>query len=563
MDKFLGTLLDNRYQIESVVGEGGMATVYKAWDEVAEKYVAVKILKEEFAKDFKFRKKFQNESKAIGILSNKNIVEVTDVSFTGEYNYIVMELINGRTLKEIIDEKAPLNVSEAISYGGQILGALKHAHDKGIVHRDVKPQNIMVLDDGTVKVTDFGIASFVNYDTATITDKAIGTVHYISPEQAKGLPVDCRSDLYSLGIIFYEMLTGKLPFDGDSAVAVALKQVRELPVRPTELRPSLPLGLEQIILKAMQKDPDDRYSSAKEMRKDLIAFINDNNVVFPYVFNYPDPADIAKSPTQIIPAVKDAAKKKTAKKKGLFAIKNTLLKNRLIASVTGVSLAFILVLLGLWGMYASVRGFNSSLVDVPTLVGRSIDEVKADSKLNTDFKIVEANPQYDAAVEAGYIISQDPTTGTYETGKQITVTVSLGTKTVSVPNVYNKKQDIALLELKQADLKTEVITEFSSTVETGCVIRTSPEVGTSIAAGSTIKVYISVESSDEKMVKVPNVEGKNLATAKRELEKQGLVVIVVEEENSSVSAGTVISQSLEGLSEVESGTEITITVSKG
>ena len=563
MDKFLGTLLDDRYQIESIVGEGGMATVYKAWDEAEEKYVAVKILKEEFAKDFKFRKKFQNESKAIGILSNKNIVEVTDVSFTGEYNYIVMELINGKTLKEIIDEKAPLNVSEAISYGGQILGALKHAHDKGIVHRDVKPQNIMVLEDGTVKVTDFGIASFVNYDTATITDKAIGTVHYISPEQAKGLPVDCRSDLYSLGIIFYEMLTGKLPFDGDSAVAVALKQVRELPVRPTELRPSLPLGLEQIILKAMQKDPDDRYSSAKEMRKDLIAFINDNNVVFPYVFNYPNPAELSKSPTQIIPSIKDGAKKKAAKKRGIFAIKNTLLKNRIIASVSGVSLAFILVLLGLWGMYAVVSGFNSSLVDVPTLVGRSIDEVKADQKLNADFKIVEANPQYDSAVEAGYIISQDPTVGTYETGKQITVTVSLGTKTVSVPNVYNKKQDIALLELKQADLKTEVVTEFNSTVETGCVIKTSPEVGMSVAAGSTVKVYISVESADEKIVKVPDIEGKNLATAKRELEKQGLVVIVVEEANPDVAAGTVISQSIEGLSEVESGTEITITVSKG
>ena len=567
MDRFLGKILDDRYQMEEIIGSGGMAIVYKAWDEIAERYVAVKILKDEFAKDFKFRKRFQNESKAIAMLSNKNIVEVTDVSFSGEYNYIVMEYIKGRTLKEIIDEKAPMSVTEALSYGGQILGALKHAHDKGIVHRDVKPQNIMVLDDGTVKVTDFGIASFVNYDTATITDKAIGTVHYISPEQAKGLPADCRSDIYSLGIIFYEMLTGKLPFDGDSAVSVALKQVRENPVRPSEIRKSIPLGLEQIILHAMEKDPEKRYSCAKEMRKDLMAFMADNNVVFPYDVPSSSKYDLSTSPTLVIPSVKDAVAKETEKnkkkKKGIFAIKNVLLKNRLIASVSGVGLSFILVLLGLWGMYGVVNAFNSRLVDIPTLVGRSIDEVMEDSEITDNFVIEQATPQYDAAVEEGYIISQDPETGTYESGRTITVVVSLGVKMVTVPDVTSKTQEIALLELKQSDLKTEVVTEFSSDVEPGHVIRTSPEFGASVASGSTVRVYVSVESNETKMVKVPDVEGDTQASASRELENAGLVVIIMETSSDDVEAGRVISQSIEGLSEVESGTEITLYVSTG
>lgn len=565
MDRFLGTLLDDRYQIEAVIGAGGMAVVYKAWDELGEKYVAVKILKDEFAKDFKFRKRFQNESRAIAMLSNKNIVEVSDVSFSGEYNYIVMEYIKGRTLKEIIEEKAPFSISEAISYGGQILGALKHAHDKGIIHRDVKPQNIMVLDDGTVKVTDFGIASFMNYDTATISDKAIGTVHYISPEQAKGLSVDCRSDIYSLGIIFYEMLTGKLPFDGESAVSVALKQVRENPVLPSSVRKSIPLGLEQIILKAMEKDPEKRYSCAKEMRKDLMAFMADNNIVFPYEFSYDKVVD--NSSTIEIPSVKSASAKEAEKirkkKKGLFAIKNVLLKNRIISACSGVGLALILVLLGFWGMYGLVNSFNSRLVDIPMLVGRSIDDVKVDKDITDNFVIEEGTAQYDSAVEAGYIISQNPTVGTYESGKKITVVVSLGVKTVSVPNVYTKKQEIALLELKQADLKTEVITEFSSEIEPGCVIRTSPELGASVAAGSTIKVYVSVESEESKMVKVSDVEGKTQAAATKDLQDSGLIVVVMEENSDTVAPGTVISQSIEGLSEVESGTEITIYVSKG
>lgn len=564
MDRFLGKLLDDRYQIEDIIGAGGMAIVYKAWDESAERYVAVKILKDEFANDFKFRRKFQNESRAIAMLSNKNIVEVCDVSFSGEYNYIVMEYIKGRTLKEIIDEKAPLTVSEALSYGGQILGALKHAHDKGIVHRDVKPQNIMVLEDGTVKVTDFGIASFLRYDTATITDKAIGTVHYISPEQAKGLPADCRSDLYSLGIIFYEMLTGKLPFEGDTAVTVALKQVRENPIPPTHIRQSIPLGLEQIILHAMEKDPEKRYSCAKEMRKDLISFMSDNNIVFPYV--YSGARGLDKSPTVIIPAVKEAekaAEKSRKKKKGIFAIKNVILKNGLIAAASGVGLALVLILLGLWGMYGVVNSFNSRLVDIPVLVGRSIEDVKADKEITENFVIEESAAQYDSAIEAGYIISQNPTSGTYESGKTISVVVSLGVKMVEVPNVAEKTQEIALLELKQNDLKPEVVTEFSADKEPGTVIRTSPEAGSAVASGTVVKVYVSVESATDKKVKVPDVEGKNQATATKELENLGLVVVIMETNSDTVPAGKVISQSVEELSEVDSGTEITLYISKG
>ena len=294
MDKFIGKRLDGRYEIRDIIGIGGMAVVYKAYDNIEDRIVAIKILKEEFSTNDEFLRRFKNESKAIAVLSHPNIVKVFDVSFGEIFQYIVMEYIDGITLKTFIENQGSLHWNEAINFTTQILRGLQHAHDKGIVHRDIKPQNIMVLPDGIIKVTDFGIARFARNEHKTITDKVIGSVHYISPEQAKGEPTDEKTDMYSVGVMLYEMLTGKLPFEADSAVSVAIMQLQTEAQLPTEINPSIPLGVEQITLRAMRKDASERYSSAAEMLRDLERIKKDPDLVFDnHVF-------IDNSPTRFI-----------------------------------------------------------------------------------------------------------------------------------------------------------------------------------------------------------------------------------------------------------------------
>ena len=262
MENYVGKRLDGRYEIMEIIGVGGMAVVYKAFDNIDNRIVAVKILKDEFLANEDFRRRFKNESKAISVLSHKNIVKVYDVSYGDRLQYIVMEYVNGITLKEYIEQQGTINTREAIYFVTQILRALQHAHDKGIVHRDIKPQNIMLTSDGTIKVTDFGIARFSRSETETMNGQAIGSVHYISPEQAKGSVTDAKTDIYSVGVVLYEMLTGKLPFQSENAVSVALMQLQNDPVMPREINPDIPVGLEQIVLRAMQKNLNDRYQSA-------------------------------------------------------------------------------------------------------------------------------------------------------------------------------------------------------------------------------------------------------------------------------------------------------------
>ena len=295
MDKFVGKRLDGRYEIKEIIGVGGMAVVYKAFDNQENRVVAVKILKEEFISNEEFVRRFKNESKAIAMLSHPNIVKVYDVSFGDLIQYIVMEYIDGITLKEYIEREGSLRWKDAVHFTIQILKGLQHAHDKGIVHRDVKPQNIMVLPDGTIKVTDFGIARFARSEQRTITDKAIGSVHYISPEQARGERTDEKTDIYSVGVILYEMLTGRLPFQAESAVSVAIMQLQREPQLPTEINGSIPLGLEQITMHAMQKSPERRYQSASEMLCDLGAFRKDPSITFDYSYFVDD------SPTKFVP----------------------------------------------------------------------------------------------------------------------------------------------------------------------------------------------------------------------------------------------------------------------
>ena len=282
MDKYLGKRLDGRYEIHELIGVGGMANVYRCTDTVDDREVAVKILKDEYLNNEEFIRRFKNESKAIAMLSHPNIVKVYDVSFGDMIQYIVMEYIDGITLKEYIDQQGIIEWKDVIHLTTQILKALQHAHECGIVHRDIKPQNIMLLQDGTIKVTDFGIARFSDKSTRTMTEQAIGSVHYIAPEQARGNATDGKTDIYSVGVMLYEMLTGKLPFDGDSAVTIALMQLQSTPKRPREINPGIPIGLEQITMKAMEKLPSNRYTSAAEMLSDIERFRLNPSIVFDY-----------------------------------------------------------------------------------------------------------------------------------------------------------------------------------------------------------------------------------------------------------------------------------------
>ena len=296
MDKFVGKRLDARYEIREIIGIGGMAVVYKAYDCIDDRIVAIKILKEEFVRNSEFLNRFRNESKAIAVLSHPNIVKVIDVSFGDNFQYIVMEYIDGITLKEFMQRQGALSWKDTLYFTVQILRALQHAHDKGIVHRDVKPQNIMLLSDGTIKVTDFGIARFARSGQNTLTDKAIGSVHYISPEQARGDVIDEKADLYSVGVMMYEMLTGKLPFDGGNAVSVALMHMNNEPEAPRKIKPDIPAGLEQVVLRAMRKKPAYRYHSDAEIMHDLEQIRRDPTVTF----KYDDVQYVDDSPTRFV-----------------------------------------------------------------------------------------------------------------------------------------------------------------------------------------------------------------------------------------------------------------------
>ena len=336
MDKYLGKRLDGRYEIREIVGVGGMAVVYKAYDNQENKIVAVKILKEEYKGNEEFLRRFKNESKAIAVLSHPNVVKVIDVSFGDLIQYIVMEYIDGITLKEYIEQSGPVSWNEAVHFTLQILRGLQHAHDKGVVHRDIKPQNIMVLPDGIIKVADFGIARFARSEQETITDKAIGSVHYISPEQAKGEKTDEKADIYSVGVMLYEMLTGKLPFQAESAVSVAIMQLQKDPTLPRDINGSIPLGLEQITMHAMQKDTTRRYKAAAEMLCDLEAFKKNPAISFDYDYFVDDAPTKYIGTLEVNDTPRSKEKPKKEKKEG---------KSRAIPILFGITVAFVLAFL--------------------------------------------------------------------------------------------------------------------------------------------------------------------------------------------------------------------------
>lgn len=545
MDKFVGKRLDGRYEIREVIGVGGMAVVYKAYDNIEDRIVAVKILKEEFSSNEEFLRYFKNESKAIAMLSHPNIVKVYDVSFGDLLQYIVMEYIDGITLKQFIDQEGALRWNDAVYFTIQILRALQHAHDKGIVHRDVKPQNIMLLPDGKIKVTDFGIARFARSEHQTMTDKTIGSVHYISPEQVRGDVTDEKSDLYSIGVMLYEMLTGVLPFEADNAVSVAIMQLQNEPKSLREINSEIPLGLEQITTKAMQKDRLKRYQTAAEMLCDLEEFRRDPEMVFDHNYFIEE-----ESPKPV-----EETEEKTEEKPQ---------KPPLIPILGGIASALVLVLAVLAALFLpKLFSGSSDSFPCPDLIGKKYDDlITSEEYQGLNIKVEQG---HSTEVKAGYVMDQDPKGGrNIKQSQTITIVVSMGVKQVTVPDVYEISEAEAVSELKANNFvigaRIEVTDEF---IAKGNIVRTEPERNTSAPEGSSITLYVS-SGAEIKMGKIPNLTGLSEEVAKREIEQSGFAVGEVNRVNSSLPKGIVISQSPDvSAGNAERGSQININVSNG
>ena len=567
MDKYIGKRLDGRYEIHELIGVGGMANVYRCNDTVDDREVAIKILKDEYLNNEEFIRRFKNESKAIAMLSHPNIVKVYDVSFGDMIQYIVMEYIDGITLKEYIDRQGIIEWKDVLHLTTQILKALQHAHECGIVHRDIKPQNIMLLQDGTIKVTDFGIARFSDKATRTMTDQAIGSVHYIAPEQARGDVTDGKTDIYSVGVMLYEMLTGRLPFDGDSAVTVALMQLQSTPKRPREVNPGIPIGLEQITMKAMQKQPADRYTSAAEMLSELERFRLNPSIVFDYGNSFVD-----NQPTKYVGSIKDRPKdepldtrSKEEEDERFADDDDDYIKEHSPAFyvVKGVLIAAVIVCVAFFAI-ALVQAFNSNQtkdVSVPNLVGKTLVEAKEN---NPDNFVFEINSKYDQSKSLGEIIAQEPAAGSMKVkqGSTITLTVN-GTDTeVSVPFVTNYNENDASKALRDKTLVPQVVYVENTKTPKGYTIDTFPAAGAKATIGSTVYIYIANGARNES-VEIPSVIGTNITDARSKLEELGLTVETNYMDESREAKDTVISSSPLPYGKVEKGTVVTLNVSSG
>ncbi len=548
LEKYVGAVFDNRYKIEKLIGIGGMAVVYKANDLLMHRTVAVKILRDEIAQDEASVKRFINESRAVSMLSHTNIVNIFDVSVREDIKYIVMEYVEGITLKNYMTKRGALPFEQLVSYSEQILSALEHAHAKGVVHRDIKPQNIMLLRDGTIKVTDFGIAKLPNAETVTMTDKAIGTVYYISPEQASGKAIDARSDLYSLGVLMYEMACGKLPFDADSPVSVALMQVNTEATPPREIREDLPVGMEQIIVKAMEKERDDRYQTATAMLKQVQKIKENKNIIFKEI-------------------KKDKEKKKNGNKKPHRA------SHSMFPIILGVFIA-ILISVGISGFVLldrfllSPTSENSETITVSTFTGAYYTEELKQWFAKSEIYNVTVTYEYDPLHDKGVIISQTPKSGerrkiTPNTKKcDIHLTISRGAQTVVLPDVIIEDYRLAEITLKDLGLVVKVQQVPSDTYSAGCVIRTEPVAGTLMKLGDTVTIYASAGWAAG-TVSVPNFVGMTEMQTLHKLLDCGLRIGSVMYEASGYPAGQIIYQSEKEFTIVHKNTAIDFIVSGG
>ncbi len=545
-----GRLLGNRYEILENIGNGGMATVYKAKCHVLNRYVAVKVLREEFTTDEEFVKRFNTEAQSAASLTHPNIVSVYDVGSEGDLHYIVMELIKGKTLKDIINEDGALSWKWSVNVAIQIASALETAHRNNIIHRDIKPHNIIITEDGIAKVTDFGIAKAVSNSTITAFGSTIGSVHYFSPEHARGGYTDAKSDLYSLGVVLYEMVTGKVPFNADTPVSVALKHMQEKPKEPIELNSSIPKALNDVIMKAMQKDINLRYQTATEMLKDLSKVLKNPNGDFVVMEKQDD------FPTQRLSTIYDKStdSKENKQEKGLKAF---IKRHKVLSIFTGAILLFVISILA---TILILNVITKKDVQIPELVG--LDRVAAKAKAEElKLEYVEGKEAFDKNVPAGQIISQDPAyiaNYTIKEGSTITVVVSKGRNIVTVPKLVGLTQDEAVAQLEELGLYANVTEEYDKKVEAGVVIEQDVKQDEEIDAGETVTIKVS--KGIEKVI-VPDLTGKTEDEAKKLITDSGLKLKKVElGKDASKEDGKVIAQTLEANSEVEKGSYITITV---
>ena len=552
MENFCGKRLDGRYEIREIIGVGGMAVVYKAYDNIDDRIVAIKILKDEYLTNEEFKRRFKNESKAIAVLSHPNIVRVFNVSFGDRLQYIVMEYVDGITLKEYIEQQGVINWKEAVHFMGQILAALQHAHDKGIVHQDIKPQNIMLLQDGTIKVTDFGIARFSRVDSNTTSENAIGSVHYISPEQARGEMTDDKADIYSVGVVMYEMLTGKLPFQSDSAVSVAIMQLQQDPKRPRDIIPTLPLGLEQITIRAMQKNPNDRYGSAAEMLMDINEFKRNPAVKFNYTyFVDQEPTKFVRTGTasgRIKPNQRDAQGETETKR-----------INKTTAIMLGAIAGIVVLIMIIAGIFI---GIGNQKVEVPNFVNLNYyEEIENNKEFTNKFKFVIEIDE-NSTLDDGTVLDQTPSASEkVKKGSEIKLTIVQKNNVVIDSSILGMSEEQAKNYLISRGVIPTVMSEYSETIAPGLVIKTSPEVGSSVKIGGEVILYIATDK--EETVKVPQLEGCSKEIAEQLLKASDLELGTVTEVNSDVEAGVVVKQSVAKDESVPIGSKIDIEVSNG
>lgn len=556
-----GRIVGNRYEILEKIGNGGMATVYKAQDTILKRYVAVKVLREEFTTDEEFIRRFNTEAQSAASLTHPNIVSIYDVGTEDNIYYIVMELIQGKTLKEIITEDGVLPWKWSLDIAIQIASALEVAHKNNIVHRDIKPHNIIITEDGVAKVTDFGIAKAVSNSTITAFGTTIGSVHYFSPEHARGGFTDAKSDLYSLGVVMYEMLTGRVPFDADTPVSIALKHMQEKPVEPIKLNPSIPYSVNKIIMKAMEKDLNLRYQSATEMLKDLNMALKNpegdfvktssNEMAYTQRINTISEEELNKAEER---TNSNNQTNKKVKKESFFK------KHPAAKYVLIVLIVILIPVIGFFGTQAILNVGRVKDVSLPNFVNMTRQE--AETKAQEAKVKLEITEEFSSEVEEGKIISQDPP---YMDGyvvkedSTVKIVISKGENIKIVPKVTGLKREEAEKEIEKEELKVEVIEQASSKVEAGYVIKQEPEAEEKINAGETVKVYVS---TGIKQITMEHVIGKKEDEAKKILTDLGFEVNVVYEDRDSGDDGVVLKQSIDVGKTVDEGTKVTLTVSK-
>ena len=587
MENYIGRLLDNRYEILEAIGAGGMAVVYKALDHRLNRLVAVKILKDDFSRNQEFRRRFHAESQAVAMLSHPNIVSVYDVSRTGDIDYIVMELIEGITLKQYLERKGSLNWRETLHFSMQIAKALEHAHSRGIVHRDIKPHNIMILKDGSIKVADFGIAR-ISSAQSTLTREALGSVHYISPEQAKGARVDCRSDLYSLGVVMYEMLTGRTPYDGETPVAVAIQHINGGARLPSELMTGIPLGIEQITMHAMNSNPEARYSSATEMLRDMEEFRKNpaitfhfNGPIIPPTPPTPHRSGMTRSDAERYAAARGAAKpdgrtpeerraERARREKELAAEKRK--KNITIGIIAAAVLAVILVVVLIVVLTSgsddpkdplSTSETQEGNVLVENFVGKRLVDIDPIDYPDLKLDLINVKEEFSDEYEEGYVTDQTPRAGEeVRKGRTVTFTISKGPESSDMPDLTDKSSAEAIKQLDALKLGLKVVTEDegSDTVTKGYVVRTEPKAGTKLEKNQQVTLYVSLGSN-----KMPNLrnESKENAETRIKAMELNLKMVFLEEEDDDIEEGKVIRTSPAADSELTKGQQITLYISLG